>query len=178
MPLGIVNKDFFDSLPKKGDNKPPKEKGRGEGKKETPEEVRKLLSELSIEGTSAKELMQISGLSQSSISAYKSGKTSTAAPRTDKDLKAHVNKVKERIGRKARRVLIGSLDSIDDVKLQNLNAVDAAHVARQMSAIVREMEPQEDHGHHNDNRVQVVIYAPPIQTENQFDAIDVSAIDS
>src|SRR5688572_5568382 len=100
--FGIVSSDEFeDQLSEL--NKPAQksarvvnfDRGRNE-KKETPEEIRKVIAEESINGTPAKELSELFGVSLSSVSAYKNGATSTATyNEKDESLTLHTEKVRE-----------------------------------------------------------------------------------
>lgn len=173
MPLMIVSEEEWEkeiSNAKKAEIVTIK-KGRGEGNKEVPEEVKKLLSVEDLNGGSAFELGKALKISSSSISAYKNGATSTASYHEPKiELKTHIDGVKDRISRKAKRVILKSLDSITNDKLDELKPTDAAAVARQMSAIIKEMEPERIDDK-KDNLPQFIVFAPQFNKEDHYETI-------
>jgi hypothetical protein len=190
MPLGIVTDNEFDqefnevvNTPKdnviipeviiENMNRP----GRHEGDVNVPDEVRKFIAESAILGTPAREVAALMNISEGSVKAYKNGTTSLATYNDKKpELVNHITKVKDRISRRARKVLVNSLDSLTDINYDTIKPKDRAQIARTMSAIVKEMEP-EDSAPINDNRVQIVMFAPAIKQERAYDAIDVSSLD-
>ncbi len=195
MPLGIVNDEDFDQelldqgLGNKVNTEPirpeviipeiitPNTPGRRPGDNNVPDTVRQFIAEAGLLGASNAELSQLMNVSQSSVSAYKHGATSTATYHDKKpSIVNHLNKAKERISRKARRVLNDSLDELTPEKLRSVKAKDNAIIARAMASIVKEMEP-EVKIENNDNRVQFVMFAPAIRAEKHYDAIDVQALD-
>lgn len=194
MAIGIVNnedfnkeheklrkKDIVIDLDKRDIIKSP-ERGRGIGNKEVSEAVRNFVAELGIEGYSNKEIKELTGLSQSSISAYKVGATSTTTyNKPDEKLIKHISSVKDKISRRAKKVTIKALDILlenDGDKLSDASARDLANIAKSASAIVRDMEDNDSNKNQNiNNGVQFIMMAPPPRTESSFDAIDVSALD-
>jgi transcriptional regulator with XRE-family HTH domain len=151
--------------------------GRKEGDNAIPDVVKELVINESLNGASGKELSQALGISQSSISAYRNGANSTATyDKKDKILIDHISRAKGKISKRARNVLNRSLDHLTDDKLSSVKAKDLAGIARNMSAIIRDMEPPQDQVQ-NQLAVQFVMLAPPVHTEKHYDAIDVSALD-
>lgn len=184
MPLGVVTEDQMKKeledpgLPKKNPiiiNTPTSGRGSSDN---VPGEVRKFIAEASLTGIPNNELANLMGVSHQSVSAYKNGTTSLATYNEKKpELVNHLNRAKERITRKARKVLTNSLDSLTEEKLQHVKAKDAASIARNMAAIIKDMETDVVN-HIEDNRsVQIVMFAPAIRQEKHYDAIDVVSLD-
>ena len=153
-------------------------KGRGKGNTEIPEDVRKFIAEAGLLGASNAELSQLMDVSQSSVSAYKHGATSTSTYHDKQPvLVDHINRARKRVTKKAGRVLANSLDSLADVKFNLLKPKDVASIARNMAAIIRDMEPEQANVT-EDKRVQFIMFAPTVKQESHFDAIDVSNLDN
>lgn len=184
MPLGIVSDDDFKSELNNSSltQKPPSlatiidmNRGRGEGKTEVPEALRKIIGETSaIDGRQeALALAKSFGISPSSVSAYGQGATSTSSINTpDNELKNHIGKAKERISKKARAKLFLALKHITVDKLSEAKPEVLASVARNMSAIVKDMEPDTVDG--TEKQVpQFVVFAPQFRDERTFESITV-----
>lgn len=177
MPLGIVSdKDFEAEL----DNSKPKSTadiipmptpGRKEGDNNVPDSLRKIIGETSqIDGR--KEALALAshfGISPSSVSAYANGSTSTDSMDKRPNL-PHINNAKAQIAKQARNTLRNALRNITSEKLVDAKAVDLATIARSMSGIVKEMEP-EDEGEKKKDGPAFVIYAPSFKQENHYDTI-------
>lgn len=179
MPLGVVNDDEFDleiskcnlikneseiiDLPNKGRN----------GQKEVPDSLRKIIGETSeIEGRpEAVSLARQFNISPSSVSAYSNGATSTKSYNESKSsIRDHINRSKERISKKARSRLISALDQITPEKLAEAKLIDVSSVARQMAAIVKDMEPEIERSS-TVNQPQFIFYAPQFKSEQNFEVI-------
>ena len=139
---------------------------------EVPESLRKVIGETAItEGRGeALKLAAEFGIKPSSVSAYANGSTSTATyNQPDDDLKEHITGAKAKIGLKARNRLITALNSITKEKLESVSVKVASSVARDMAAIVKDMEPvQKDSG---EQKPQFIIYAPQFKEERAYDTI-------
>lgn len=148
-------------------------KGRGEGNLAVPEPLQKLIGEAGvIDGrTESVELARQFGVSPSSASAYSNGAASTASydePKTV--ITDHLKRAKERIGRKARRLLIKSIDNITDEKLQDAKPEILASVAKNMSSIMKDMEPDKDTPDGKTGPT-FVFYAPTFRDEKSFETV-------
>lgn len=147
----------------------PKPLGRGEGTKNVPEPVRELVAELAINGVPHKEISQALQVSQSSISAYQKGATSTATIDTPVErLANHVKQLKLGIATKAKEKLDSALDNITDDKIKDLSANKLGQLARDMSSIVKDMS---DDDTDNERPVQVVFFSPRPTSRNEYDVI-------
>lgn len=184
--MGIVSDKDFESetnklnIPIKPEPKPvtttaeiiesPK-KGRGEGNVEVPNGLRKVIADTAIsEGREAAlSLAKDFGISPSSVSAYTNGSTSTSSydERPNVNL---INQAKERISKKARRTLVKAIDNITDDKLVNANPVALSTVARNMSAVVKDMEPEREKEPLAGGPT-FVFYSPQYRKEESFDTV-------
>lgn len=145
------------------------ERGRGHNN-ETPESLRKVIGENVIEeGRAAtKELTKAFGLSDSSLSAYTKGATSTATYH-DPVFKDHLNRARARIVKKARHTLVQSLNHITDEKLESEKPRDLAGIAKDMSVIIKNIEPES-----TVEKAQgptFVLYAPRIVKEEIYEVV-------
>jgi len=144
------------------------ERGRG-NKKEVPIEVRKLVSTDAINGD--KSLGRELGLSEASISAYKHDATSTSTyNEPNSELKKHNNEVREEILDGARGKLLAALENITTEKLEGAKVRDTAAIARDMSAIIKNLEPETSRG--NQLNQQIIFYTPKTKTENDFEVVE------
>jgi hypothetical protein len=192
MAMGIVsNSEFEKELEKCSDTKTIKqptvrdegnarveivEKGRGKGNVETPESLRKIIGETSqIQGRAqALELAKNFGISPSSVSAYSNGATSTASYNNPQpELKNHVDNAKLRVSNRARSKLMIALNHITDEKLAEAKVRDLAGIAKDMSVIVKTMEPEKHDEGQGMKSPTFVVFAPQFLKEETFDVIDV-----
>lgn len=187
MGMGIVSDEEFDTalvnskvVPREESNSPSgiinplPTKGRGEGNVEVPNGLRKIIGETSeIEGRSAGvELAKQFGISPSSVSAYAQGATGTADYHNPKqEIVDHINKSKERISKKARAKLFLALKNITEEKLADAKPDILANVARNMSAIVKDMEPDIPKNPNERVGPTFVLYAPHFRKEEYFDTV-------
>lgn len=149
-------------------------RGRGPGHTEVPQAIRKLIGESAIEEGSgaASAIGRFLGLSKSSISAYANGATSTATYNNpDTDLATHLAKTRNKITKRAAGKLYKSLGVMDDEKLEQLSALEASTVAKNMSAIIKNMEPPDSKSGTTVNGPVITFYAPHIVKEEAFDTI-------
>jgi len=184
MPMGIVSDDDFES---EIGNLTPKskkesisgtvtriERGRTPGAVETPESLRKIIGDEAVTNgrESAVALAKQFGLSESSVSAYAVGATSTA---TYND-RPNIDVIKDARGRikvKAGKKLMMALNKMTPDKLEASNARNLAGIAKDMSAIVRNMEEGEAPTRNpNDvNKPAFLVYAPTVKQENHYQTV-------
>ena len=146
-------------------------KGRGQGNREVPSVLRKVIGESALEEGS-KEVAAAFGVSKSSVDAYKNGATSSISyNEPDEDLKNHIDNKRLEISGRAKGRLLKALEEITDEKLEGSGVKTLAGVARDMSAIVRNIEP--DPKVQGGNNVQFVFFAPHLKREQDFDIIPV-----
>lgn len=181
MAMGIVSSDDFDlEVGRLNSNDNGKieqlpNKGRGKGNNETPASLRKVIGEEVIESgrASGLGLARAFGISDSSVSAYSAGATSTSSYNNPtRSLTSHLNKVKNKITKRAHSRLASALDSITPEKLAEANLREASGVARDMSVIIKNLEPETDK--RDQNSPQFIIYAPQFRKEESFEVIQVS----
>lgn len=175
MPMGVLNDNDFENEIITY-SKPCVEvidviKGRN-GTHAVPESLRKVIAEEAINGTNAQELEKVFDVSQSSISAYKNGATSTASyNEPDAQLKNHTNQIKDIITGKAKSKLLKALDHITDDKLKDAPLGVIAGVAKAMSGVVKDLEVEEVK--EQTNGPQYIIYAPQFKDERSYETIHV-----
>ncbi len=184
MPLGIVSdKDFEkelgnsskvpDTIPTTGRVDILPTPGRNSGDNNVPDSLRKIIGETSeIEGRQeALELANHFGISPSSVSAYANGSTSTASMDKQPNLD-HINGQKNRIVKRATIKLHKALSHITDEKLEGAKAVDLASIAKSMSGIVKEMEPEKPKDSTDGkNAPAFIVYSPTFKQENYYEVV-------
>jgi hypothetical protein len=169
MSMGIVNDSDFEEEIKKS-SIVPLQRGRG-STPQVPESLRKIIGENAIEEGSkeTKVMTRTLGISDSSLSAYKVGASSTASYHNP-SFKDHIDKARGRIVKKARNRLTRALNEITPEKLRDEKPRDLAAIAKDMSSIIKDFEPR------NDDNVApkaLIIFAPQMVKEERFDVIDV-----
>lgn len=150
-------------------------KGRGNNN-EVPESLRKLLGVEALL-TSSKEIIDVVPVSASSISAYKHGATSTASyHNSNPALKSHIRNKKDRISRRASKVLVNALDTIDEQSLADIGPMKASIIARNMSSIIKDMsDDNDDNDNEGGKNIQnnIIFYSPAMKSEEDFERIHV-----
>jgi len=149
------------------------ERGRGQGNVEVPDSLRKVIGEESaINGrSSALELADRFGVSPSSVSAYSNGSRSTASYENQPDL-SHITAAKLKIAKKARNRLVLALNSLTQEKIEAAKVKDISGVAKDMSAIIRNMEPERP-TNNGAGGPTFIFYSPQMRTEKVFDIVQV-----
>lgn len=147
-------------------------KGRGEGNVEVPNSLRTIIGETAItDGRhEAIKLAQSFGLSQSSASAYANGANSTSSY-NDKPNENIINSVKNRVSKKAQGKLIAAIRHITEEKLENTKARDLAGIAKDMSAVIKNMEEDNETSNEKSNSPTFVFYSPQFRKEEVFDVM-------
>jgi len=142
--------------------------GRGNGRTEVPEKLRELIASEAIAGASAKELSEQFNVSQSSISAYKNGATSTSSYHSpDESLAQSNTKVRNEISGAARAKLMDALANINFGANTKPNIASA--VARDMSTIMKNVTPDAALTINN----KTIVFAPRMKEEDDYEVIDV-----
>lgn len=188
MPIGLVSDEDFQrelnrttpvkvTVPKVT-IEPLPARGRKEGDVNVPESLRKIIGEESVINgrASALELAKDFGISPSSVSAYAKGATSTAT--YDKPVESiikHINKSRSRSLKRASSVLNAALGAITRDKLDYTDARDLSAIAKDMSVVIKNLEPPADPSANPDQskQPQFVIYAPTFRDERSFETIEV-----
>lgn len=179
MPIGIVSDD---DLQKELERLRPKivEKpkvGRKEGDVNVPDSLRALIGEESLlNGRSAAlSLARDFGVSPSSVSAYAKGATSTASYDTpSQSIISHINKSRQRAIKRAQKTLNSALGAITQEKLDYADPKDLASIAKDMTVVIKNLEPPQTVESSTANTPQFVIFAPQFRKEETFETIVVS----
>lgn len=192
MPVGLLDDDEFERemarLTKK--NKPTVEtenrvpsveplvtiidkpsRGRQPGDNNVPDSLRQIIGETSvIDGRrAALKLASEFGISPSSVSAYANGATSTTTYDTpSKSIISHIKKSRQRAISKASKTLNGALSAITQEKLDYSDAKDLSGIAKDMSVIIRNLEPPAEGPQSHESQAQFVIFAPTFRDERSF----------
>jgi hypothetical protein len=195
MPIGLVSDDEFTkelnnitgSHPSKPKvevlDRPPApqvldipKRGRSDGDNNVPESLRKIIGETAvIDGRQdALDLATQFGISASSVSAYAKGATSTTSYNSpNKELIGHINKSRVRASKKASKVLNAALAAISQEKLDYTDARDLSGIAKDMSVIIKNLEPPDNKESSDSKAPQFTIYAPQFRDERSFEVINV-----
>ena len=152
-------------------------RGRKEGDVNVPESLRKVIAEEALLNgrASAVDLAKGFGISASSVSAYSNGATSTTSYNSpNKSLISHINKSRERAVKRASKTLNSALAAITQDKLDYADASDLSGIAKDMSVIIKNLEPRSESDDSNSPKTpQFVIFAPSFRKEESFEVIDV-----
>lgn len=148
-------------------------RGRPHGAVEVPNALRQIIGEESaIHGRqSALDLAKQFGVSPSSVSAYNNGSTSTASYNEQPNLD-FINKGKDRVARKAMNKLQLALKAMTPEKLEGTKAVELAAIAKSMSGVIKDMEPDKPKSDLPANGPTFVLYAPQYRDERSYETID------
>lgn len=177
MPMMLLNDELFDKECSKFINQNEQAKVvnimRGRGNKvETPQALREVIASEAIQHGNTASLAEVFGVSKSSVDAYKHGSTSTKSYNEPSErLKVVTDGVKEDISTKARARLMDALDEITPDRIAGAKIKDIASIAKDMSAIVKNMEPEINL---QQNNTQVIVYKPNLRNEDDFDIIQVN----
>lgn len=154
---------IVESLPKPGRGNTP----------EVPDMVRSLAATEAISGNTLEDVAKAFGLSTSSVSAYKNSATSTASYNTpQKKLASSIDLFRNRITKKASRVLIGTLDSLNEADVLAAKPRERAGIARDMASIISNINPTPKDTSSDRPNVQFIMYAPPVREESKYEVID------
>jgi hypothetical protein len=188
MPIGLVNDlHFMEELSRCSGGVKKKETpeiidierpGRKTGDTNVPDSLRKVIADEHLMNgrEAALNLAKDFGISSSSVSAYAKGATSTTTYDTpSKSLISHINKSRERAIKRASKTLNQALGAITQDKLDYTDARDLSGIAKDMSVIIKNLEPaapveEKD----SKSGVQFVIFAPQFREEKSFDVIQVN----
>lgn len=148
------------------------ERGRGIGNVEVPNALRNIIGDTAITDgrQDAVALANNFGISPSSASAYAQGATSTASYHERPNTEV-LNKTRTKITKIAHSKLIKSLRAITEDKLESAKARDLAGIAKDMSAVVRNMEPEKETNTNTNNGPTFVFYSPQFKKEEHFDVV-------
>jgi len=187
MPLGIVSDSDFNKELEVSESKPKQNngstngrveqlpaRGRGPGNIEVPQSIKQLIGVSSIEDGRAEslQLAERFSISPSSVSAYTNGANSTATyDKPNSELKKVNDGIREKITSKARSRLLKAINHITDDNLKGSKPRDLAAIAKDMSAVVKNMEPDSNSNLTNLNNPTFVVYAPQIRREEVYETI-------
>jgi hypothetical protein len=146
--------------------------GRG-AKEETPQMIREFIGTEMACGASADLLAEKFGVSKSSVTAYANGATSTSSyNKPQPELKKAIDEVRERVNGTAQQKLMEALHAIDLTNKIRPNVASA--VAKDMSAIMRNMREDINQSKIVVNQNRVVIFKPRMKEEDDYEILEVS----
>lgn len=151
--------------------------GRKSGDVDVPDSLRQVIGEEAVINgrSSALQLASQFGISPSSVSAYAVGATSTTSYDTpSKSIISHINKSRERAIKRASKTLNSALSSITQEKLDYADADKLSGIAKDMSVIIKNLEPKVESPSESNNQPQFVIFAPSFRKEETFETIVVN----
>ena len=185
MGMGIVSDKDFDSALVDCVNPKPKpvpiaqivditRPGRKEGDVNVPDSLRQIIGDTSVTDgrQEAVALAKNFGISPSAASAYAHGATSTASYDEQPNRNTIVG-AKERIAKKARAKLMLALTQLTPDKLAAAKARDIAGIARDMSQVMKNVEPESgpNTGVNTGGGPAFVFYAPQVREESSYQVI-------
>lgn len=173
VPSTVTNPVTKPVEPKISEVLPARPRGRGKHNVEVPNALRQLIGGTSFnEGRGeAVALAREFGISPQSASAYAHGATSLASYNSPSVVNSnHIQKVKDNISKRAQKKLKLALTHIDDEKLGASSAKDLSGVAKDMSIIVKAMEPTPT-TIAGANAPQFIIYSPTVVDEKHFETV-------
>jgi hypothetical protein len=174
---GSTSRSRVDSTPKSKIEVIPS-RGRKDGDVGVPESLRKIIGESSvIDGRQAGlQIAKDFGISSSSVSAYAAGATSTASYKTpNQEIISHINRSRQRAIKKAGRTLNSALEAITQEKLDYTDAKDLSIIAKNMSAVIKDLEPTAPTESTTATQApQFVVFAPVFRDERSFESIIVN----
>jgi hypothetical protein len=152
-------------------------KGRNEGDVNVPDSLRQIIGEEAVLNgrKSALGLAGMFGISPSSVAAYANGATSTKSyDIPSSSISTHISRSRERAIKRASKTLNASLGAISQDKLDYTDAKDLAGIAKDMSVIIKNLEPEKVLPTNDGQPVtQFIVYAPQFRKEESFETINV-----
>lgn len=151
-------------------------RGRAPDTKEVPSQIREAVARATINGEGThKQIAETYSVSPSSVSAYAVGAHSTSSYHSpNSSLSNAITDHKARISNKARNRLLSALNNITSDKLANAKVRDLAAIAKDMSGIVQDMEPQSPSSSNSSQSVQFVFMSPKVKDIEDYKIIDVN----
>src|SRR5678815_5618476 len=145
-------------------------KGRN-GAKATPDSLRKLIAHDAINSNgTGEEIAEAYGVSESSVSAYKVGATSTTTyHEPSSELKQTVDFTRDRIKSKAQNKLLLALKHMTEDKIKEVKPIELSTIAANMSRVVEKMTPRNEGTTVQNN---IVFYSPKQISKENYETID------
>lgn len=147
--------------------------GRRDNDVEVPNSLRQVIGASSFEDgrQEALALGRQFGISPSSVSAYARGATSTASYDTTPNTSV-IAKSRIRVQKRAMNRLMGALHHLTPEKLADTKARDLAGIAKDMSAVIKTLEPEVDNSGRDKVPVpQFVVFAPQFNDERSYEVV-------
>lgn len=172
MPLMIVSDEDFELEKSRYQDKSIErtiiEKGRG-NKAETPQVIREIVAECSINGEKPDVISRNFNVSLSSISAYKNGSTSTSSYDQNNKVSA-----RSRIANKAQGKLLDALNCLTEDKISGSKATEISSIAKDMSSIVEKLNGRVIENQNDGPQVHLHLYGPKQKSLEHYEVIDLN----
>ena len=149
--------------------------GRHNEVNNVPQSLRMIIGETAaVEGLGrAKELADtFGGLSQPTISTYARGEVSpNGNNKQDDDMLDYLNGRKTKITKRALNKINLALNLMDEERLKGCDAKELATISKEMSTVVKHMEPKNRDEREKVQPVQFIMYAPQVRSENHYETV-------
>jgi hypothetical protein len=146
MPLGIISDEAFEkeleNLSKRdvrdAEVKELPTRGRKEEVPNIPKEIRKTIADCAVDGESRKVIAGAFGISEPTVTNIKNG-----YGEVNQDVQDHVKTRREKITSRASSKLMTALRELTPAKIADASAREISGIAKDMSQVIRNLEPQE-----------------------------------
>jgi len=135
-----------------------------------PEEIKEQCAVLSAHDIPQKDIAQLFGISDSSVSNFANGKDNNR--HQDSNLESAIQTERETIERTALEKTMMTLGLIEAEDVMMLGAKDKSIVAQNLSKVAANMQSKATT---NDNRVQMIIHAPQVRADYHYQEIEVNS---
>lgn len=144
-------------------------RGRTKGRKNVPEFLRPVIAAAG-ELSGIEETAKAFELSRPSVSTMKHGKvTYCDTTRENKEMKSKTELILDKVNENAADRILKSISYITDEKLENSKVSDLSTVAANMARIIEKTNPKKQEAQVG---TQILIYAPSLKQENQFEIVE------
>jgi len=129
-----------------------------------------IAEEALISGKTLEEVAKEFGVSRDAVNAYKHGATSEATyNQPDAELSPIVETIKDQIKSEAQNKLLTAIQSLTTDKIGAAKAKDIAGIAKDMSAVIRNINPSDGTLITNS---KVLVYSPRVKEEDDYKVIE------
>lgn len=152
--------------------------GRNEGDNNVPESIRNVIAQEYVENgrASAKEFAKFLDVSDSSVSAYSKGSTSTKTYNKENNkLGEALKHSRLKIATKVGKRLHMAINNMTEDKFNEAKLTDLAIVAKHLSGIIKDMEPPSEKADNiSFNGPSIVMYNPGFAKESSFETVELN----
>lgn len=145
--------------------------GRNKGDVNVPSSLRKIIGETSeLEGRQAALALAADfGISESSVSAYAHGTTSTATYDTpNKEIMTHIKERKTKVVKSALHKITTAMRALSPEKIEMSSAKEISSIAKDMASVVKMIDNTSSDSSSQVTQPRFVVFAPQIKNESYF----------